>query len=208
MSALDQIAFFQNRRNEVPNQELARLLVKNEDQEGIREIAENLNNQNPNIRSDCIKVIYEIGYLRPDLIAPYVIEFLNLLKSKENRMVWGGMIALACVADLQPGPIVEQLDLVIESTIRGTVITKVWGIRALSHVAASNPECKKSVYPVLSEELQTCLPRDIPTHLESMRPILQSVDAECFLNITEKRKNEMTPAQQDRLKKVISASQK
>ena len=49
MTALNQIAYFQNRRDEVPNQELARQLAETQDRAGIREIAENLWNKNSNI---------------------------------------------------------------------------------------------------------------------------------------------------------------
>ena len=42
MSVLNQIAHYQNRRDEVPNQELARKLVETRDEKGIQEIAENL----------------------------------------------------------------------------------------------------------------------------------------------------------------------
>ena len=40
MSVLERIAYFQNRRNEAPNQELAKELAEKQDHEGIREIAE------------------------------------------------------------------------------------------------------------------------------------------------------------------------
>jgi hypothetical protein len=62
-SCIDQIAYYQNRRDEVPNQELPRRLAASQDQIGIREIAQNLWNKNKNVRSDCLKVIYEIGYI-------------------------------------------------------------------------------------------------------------------------------------------------
>jgi len=132
MSTLDKIAFFQNRGDEVPNQELAKALAATDDLAGIREIADNLTNKNPNIRSDCIKAIYEIGYLRPDLIGGYVTYFLSLLHSKDNSMVWGTMNALACIANLQPDNIYSQFELVIQITRRGTVISQVWGMRTLS----------------------------------------------------------------------------
>ena len=64
---LDRIAFFQNRRDEVPNQLLAKELAETENKVGIKEIAENLQNKNQNVQSDCLKVLYEIGYLKPDL---------------------------------------------------------------------------------------------------------------------------------------------
>ncbi len=49
-----------------------------------------------------MKVLYEIGYLTPELIADYADDFLKLLRSKNNRMVWGGMIALATIAETKP----------------------------------------------------------------------------------------------------------
>ncbi len=128
MSTLDKIAFFQNRRDEVPNQLLAKELAETKNIDGIREIADNLENKNKNVRSDCLKVLYEIGYLDPSLIASHVDSFLKLLKSKDNRMVWGAMIALATVADLCPNEIWMQSDDVIRVTETGTVITLVWGI--------------------------------------------------------------------------------
>ena len=203
MSVIEKIAFSQNRRDEVPNQELASALASDEDRAGIKEIAENLTNKNSNIRSDCLKVLYEIGYLQPDLIADYVPEFLILLSSKENRMVWGAMIALACIADLKPDEIFMQIDLVILTTRKGTVITQVWGIRTLSRVAASNPQYKSRIMPFLLEELQICLPRDILTHLQSMLPAINSSEKSEIMEIADSRFSEMTPAQQTRLKKIL-----
>ena len=128
MSVLHKIAFYQGRRDEVPNQELARELAETRDLEGIREIAENLGHKNPNVQSDCLKVLYEIGYLAPDLIAGYVDRLLALLRHKNNRMVWGGMIALATIAELKATEIWNDVDAVIEAVDRGSLITVVWGI--------------------------------------------------------------------------------
>jgi hypothetical protein len=60
MSVLNQIAHFQNRRDEVPNQELARELAMRKDSQGIREITENLWNKDRTIQADCLKVLYEL----------------------------------------------------------------------------------------------------------------------------------------------------
>ena len=105
MSVLKRIAFFQNRRDEVPNLELAKDLAERGDRESIGEIVHNLHHENANVRSDCLKVLYEIGYLRPELIADYVGEFLALVGDKHNRMVWGGMIALSTIAGIRAGEI-------------------------------------------------------------------------------------------------------
>jgi hypothetical protein len=207
MSTLEKIAFLQNRRDEVPNQELARDLAETKDQAGIAEIAAALEDKNKNVRSDCLKVLYEIGYIDPALIADYHASFLKLLKSKDNRMVWGALIGLATIANLCPDPIWAQIDDVIHAVEQGTVISVVWGIRVLAGVAAAKAAYRARIFPVLLEQLQKCIPRDVPTHAESM---LCAVDLEhrlAFTAILETRMGEMTPAQITRLKKVLRKMQ-
>lgn len=55
MSVLEKIAYYRNRRDEVPNQELARELAETENGDGIREIAQNLWHKNKSVQSDCLK---------------------------------------------------------------------------------------------------------------------------------------------------------
>ena len=98
MTVLSQIAYFQNRRDEVPNQQLAQALAAQQHVAGIQEIAQNLGHENPAVQSDCLKVLYEIGYLNPLLIADYVEDFLRLTYSHNNWLVWGSMIVLAMIA--------------------------------------------------------------------------------------------------------------
>jgi hypothetical protein len=100
MSVLNKIAFFLGSKSDVPNQDLAKELSDRKNYAGIKEIADNLSNPNPTIQSDCIKVLYEIGYLSPELVSDYVGDFLSLLTSKNNRLVWGGMITLATIAGI------------------------------------------------------------------------------------------------------------
>ena len=85
------------------------MLAQTRNAADIREIAENLWNKEPNIQSDCLKVLYELGYLAPELIADYADDFLKLLKHRNNRMVWGGMIALSTIATLKADEIFAHL---------------------------------------------------------------------------------------------------
>ena len=102
MTVIERIPYYQNTRNENPNQQLAKELTEKQDIEGIIEITAHLTDKNTNVRSDCLKVLYEIVYIEPNLIAPYVKDFLSLLDSKQNRMVWGSMIALSTIAEIVP----------------------------------------------------------------------------------------------------------
>jgi hypothetical protein len=205
ISVLNKISYYQNVRDEVPNQELARQLAQTRDTAGIQEIAAHLWDKNKNVQSDCLKVLYEIGYLDPRLIAEYAEDFLKLLINKNNRLVWGAMIGLASVADLRAEAVWAQIDRLIQVVENGSVITVVWGMRALAKVAATKAERRDRIFPFLKRSLETCIPRDIPTHAESMLcAIDQSLRAE-FVAVLEARRAEMTPSQQARLKKVLKA---
>ncbi len=203
MTVLERIAFFQGRRDETPNQELARALARRKDAAGIREIANHLRNPNRNIQSDCLKVLYEIGYLDPALIARYAGEFLDLLASKNNRLVWGSMIALGTIAPLAPGVIGSRLDEVLAALDRGSVITVVWGMRTLAGVAGASRRYRPKIVPHLLRRLGSCPPRDVPTHALSCLPAIDNSTQEGFLAVLERRKTDLSPTQAARLRKVM-----
>ena len=102
MSALNKIACMQERRDEAPNIELAKALACKKDIEGIKEIAENLWNKDKNVQSDCISVLYWIGSTNPELVQDYVSDFIKLLSTKNNRLIWGVMISLSTIASKKP----------------------------------------------------------------------------------------------------------
>src|SRR5689334_16355148 len=176
MPVLERIAHFQNRRDEVPNQALARDLAARKDKAGIREIAENLWNKNKGIQADCIKVLYEVGYLEPALVADYVEDFIRLLKSKNNRLVWGGMTALGAVAELKAGVIHAHLGEIRKAMDDGSVITMDNGILALARTAAKAQEYNRAIFPYLLDHLKTCRPKDVAQHAEKTLPAVNAAN--------------------------------
>jgi hypothetical protein len=203
MTVLDRIAHYQGRRDEAPNQQLARALARRKDKAGIREIARNLSHPNRSVQSDCLKVLYEIGYLDPALIADYAGEFLGLLGSKNNRMVWGSMIALGTIAPLRARVIGSRLDEVLAVLDRGSVITVVWGVRTLAGVACASRSRRPRIVPHLLRRLETCLPRDVPTHALSSLPAIDNASRDRFLAVLDRRRPELSSSQAARLRKVI-----
>jgi len=203
MSILNRIAHFQNRRDEVPNQELARELAKKKDREGIREIAENLWNKDKNVQADCVKVLYEIGYIDPSLIADYAEDYLKLVKSRNNRLVWGGMIALSTVATLKADVIFEHLQEVYRAIELGSVITVDGGVLTLAGVASAREEYRQAIFPFLLDHLRTCRPKDVPQHSEKSLPAVAASNKDDFIAVLEKRMEDLTGPQVKRVKKVI-----
>ena len=204
MSALDRIAHFQNDRDEVPNQALARDLASKKDRVGIREIAENLWNKDKGIQADCIKVLYEIGYIDPALITYYVEDFINLLKSRNNRLVWGGMIALGTVAELKAEVIFAHLAEIEKVMDTGSVITVDNGVRTLALAASKGGKYNKAIFPYLLDHLKTCRPKDVPQHAEKTLPAVINLSGKKeFVAVLEKRLEDLSGPGLSRVKKVI-----
>ena len=207
MPVLNKIAYFQNRRDEVPNQRLAAELAKTKNRKGIREIAENLRNENPNIQADCLKVLYEVGCINPKLVSGYVDDFLELLKSKNNRLVWGAMIGLSTIADEQSAAIGRRADAIIETMNKGSVITVDNGIGTLAVVASKQARLKKRLVAFLFDHLRMCRAKDVPQHSEKILVAVDSGSNSQFIKILESRLGEFNASQASRVSRLIRRAQ-
>lgn len=65
------------KNDEEPNIEVAVMLCEKSDTAGILEIVEGLKGNDKGIANDCIKVLYEIGSRKPELIADYASDFIS-----------------------------------------------------------------------------------------------------------------------------------
>ena len=207
MAVLQRIAHYQNRRDEVPNQELARSLAAQPDNAGIREIAQNLWNKDKKVQADCIKVLYEIGYIDPVLVAPYAGDFIKLLKSRNNRLVWGAMIALSTVADLKADIIFAHLDEIRKIMRSGSVITVDNGVAVLARAASKGNKYNQAIFPFLLQHLKTCRPKDVAQHSEKTLPAVNASNRDTFIKVLEKRMEDLSGGGLARVRKVIKQAQ-
>jgi len=203
MSIIDKLACSLSRRDEVPNQELARELAAKKDKKGIREIAGHLWDRDVNVANDCIKVLYEIGYINPSLVSPYAGDFIKLLKSRQNRLVWGGMLALGTVASLRPDEVFEHLEEVRKAMDSGSVITKDNGVKVLADTAAANKKYNETIFPYLLKHLSGCRPKEVPQHSEKTLPAVNTSNKADFIKVLEKRMEDLSGSGLARVKKVI-----
>ncbi len=203
MSAIDEIAYALGKRDEVPNRLLAQKLANQPDQPGIKEISEYLWDKNVNIQNDCIKVLYEVGMINPDLISPYYGDFLKLIQSRNNRLVWGAMIALSTIADLQADALFPHIELIMKVTKNGSVITTDGGIKTLGLIGSAKPEYRKAVFSFLLEHLKTCRPKEVPQHSESSLPAVDAGNRKEFIAVLQERMEDLSSTGLVRVKKVI-----
>ncbi len=208
MTVINRLASALGRRDDVPNQELAEELVERKAAEDIKELVVNLRNRDRKIQSDCIKVLYEIGYRDPSLIADYVDEFLALLGSRNNRLVWGGMSALATIAE-HTAPVLYEHRAEIQAAIEnGSVITVDRGIKVLSTVAAQKDEYRTEIFPYLLDHLRRCRPKDVARDAEAISSAVSRENRTEFIRVLEARLPDLQPSQAKRVKKVLTAAQR
>ena len=199
---LNQIASALHRNDEEPNVQLAEKLANSQDGNGISEIVSGLT-MDKATANDCIKVLYEIGERKPALIAPYADAFLNLLASKNNRLVWGGMTALAQITPLCPEKVFARWAELYAAFETGSVITVDNGISVFACLCRAGREYEKIVWPVLMNHFANCRAKEFPQHFERAAVCMTTDNVALFKAAIQKRYYEMTAPQQARVRKVL-----
>ncbi len=203
MTILKLLASSQGLKGNDANIKLAKEIALSDNRKGVKELVDNLTNKDKRIQSDCIKTLYETGYLKPELIADYTTDFLKLLSGKNNRLVWGGMIALSTITNLRSEEIFASLDLIMETVKKGSVITIDCGVEILAKLN-TNADYFNTSDTLLAEELWKCPIKQLPMYLEKSLISINKKNKEIYQSIVEKRIDECEKDSQiKRLEKVL-----
>lgn len=189
-SLIDRLATSLGVRSEVPNVELANAISETADEEAFAELIELLQRSAKPIRSDCIKVIYEVAERRPDLVSPYFDELVHELESKDNRIVWGAMTAIDRITSLDPDRTYAALRKLREAADRGSVITRdhfVGVLIKLCGVARFSDEA----FGLLISQLKTCPTNQLPMYAEQSLPAVAAARLEEFIDVLVSRAGEI-----------------
>ncbi|MGW9684509.1 hypothetical protein [Flagellimonas sp. 2504JD1-5] len=203
MSVIDKLASSLNRRDEMPNQELAKEIILAQDKEAVQELVENLTNKKA-IQSDCIKVLYEIGQRAPKLISNHIEEFIVQLTSKNNRLQWGAMMALGTITKERPKEIYAALPRILSAADKGSVITKDHAINILINL------CFVKVYSdnafhLLIEQLLKSPTNQLPMYAERAIPIINDNNKALFITTLKSRLGDIEKeTKRNRVEKVIA----
>lgn len=205
---LSRLGYLQTRRDRTPNLDLARDLAARQDINGIREIAENMWNDNKNIHSDCMNVMYEVAIVDPNLVLPYAADFIKFLKSKYPDMVTGAITALAEIAKVKPEFLFKHLNDLkkIKETSASMTLNK--SISALAQTSSANAEYGNVIFPYLLEHLSTCYFKEMPEHAERTLPAVNEDNKYEFIKTLEKRIELLSGSDFTRLKKIIRIAEK
>ncbi|HEX9063346.1 MAG TPA: sister chromatid cohesion protein PDS5 [Clostridia bacterium] len=200
---IEKIASNLGRNDEEPNISLAILLSDTRDKEGISEIVQGLKDKKKEVSSDCIKVLYEIGERTPELISEYVMDFIGLLESKNNRLVWGGMTALSQIVYLKHEEIFNNIEIIKKAYKTGSVITVDNAVSVLAKLCKTNEKYEKTIFDDIINHLITCRPKEVPQHSERAFICVNKDNSPKFMDVLLKRKESLTEAQKKRVDKLI-----
>lgn len=186
MSVLDKLATSLGHRDEQPNVALAEQLATSKDKKGVEELVAALKHKNKSIIADALKTLYEVGYRSPELIAPYAQEFIELLKSKNNRLQWGAMTALSSIAPLKQEMLYDAIPLLAPIVDKGTVITRDHYVKILVAIAESSKYNEDAV-DLLLEILQTAPENQFPKYAEEVSTVAKGRNRDLLKTIVTDR---------------------
>lgn len=202
MSMADRLAGALERRDEAPNVELAEELVAREDRAGIAEVVTLVRTGTNRQRNDGMKVLYEIGARRPDLVGGYCPVFLEALASSNNKQVWGAMAALDSVAEQRADTLVAELPRIMAAADKGSVIAKDRCTSILVKLARAG-YAQKAV-PLLVERLKNAAPNQFPAYAEETASVMTPEQKPGFLAVlTERIKSIAQKSKRDRVEQVL-----
>jgi hypothetical protein len=203
MSIIGKLATSLNRRDEKPNQELAKAIVGKMDKNAVKELITLLDHKSKDIQFDCIKVLYEIGDLKPVLIKDYLHNFINLLDSKYNRNIWGAMHAIDSITPEDPKLVYTNLTKIMEAAEKGSVITKDHTVGILIKLCMVK-KFKGNAFVLFMELLQSCAVNQLPMYAENALGIIDEKNKKVFVNLLMKRLEEIEKdSKRKRVEKII-----
>jgi hypothetical protein len=203
MSVLDRLASALRRNDEAPNVELAERIAASGDASAVTELAAALAGKGRAIANDAIKALYEIGERRPELIAPHAGAFFDALESRNNRLVWGALSALAAITATQPNVIAARLPEILDAADRSSVIAKDKTVAMLATLA-ERPDVAPAAWDLLLGTLRTSAVNQTPMYAEQALRAAAANDPAALSEVVRHRLADIDrPAKRVRLEKVL-----
>jgi len=205
MSIASKLASAQERRDQDLNIALAEHIAQSGSASDVMELLAFAQTGARPQKHDAIKTLYEIGKRAPDLIAPHLDAFADLIAGKDNRMVWGGMTAIAVITPWNTKPVHAHLDQIIKAADRGSVIAKDQAISILVALMA-DADLETEIAPILLDRIRFAAVNQLPMYAELAKPALEGLySAELKSVLTARLSETMPDSKRRRVEKVLKA---
>lgn len=199
----DSLANALGRNDEGPNIALAEKIAKTNDKKAVRELMDIIHDKKAAVRHDAIKVIYETGERKPELIIGHTKELIALLEHSDNWMKWGAMSALSVISNTQPELLVATLTQILEAMDTGSVITRDHGIYILCNLGRLK-KYHEDCMELLLEQIEKAPVNQVPMYAEKTAEVITKPYVKRLEKILRSRKDVMEiPSKQKRIEKLL-----
>jgi len=203
MDILAELSSNQGRRDQDPNQALAKKIAVEDDRAACAALIDIVQNGKRAARHDAIVVAYEVATAKPELMRDHAETFFALLSDSDNRMCWGAMDAILHLADLMPARVMADLDALCTAADTSSVIAKD---RLMALLAKLNgyPEFAPTVTPVILNRLRHAAVNQFPMYAELAAETQPANEMNSLVSIIETRRDTISyPAKKKRLDKLL-----
>jgi len=203
MSILSRLASATGDKAQTANTAAAKYIADRDDTHALGELIHHLEDKRKELRYDCIKTLYEVAYLKPQLVAEYAETFVILLQHKDNRMQWGAMTLLSALVPLRGELLFRHLNEIIETARKGSVITMDHCINILASLS-SKKDYQPVTFPALLSLLSSAPDNQAPSYAEKIAAVIIPSFKPEMIEILEGRVQNIVPeSKQKRVAKVI-----
>lgn len=208
MSLAARLACALDRNDEVPNLELAQSIATQKDISAeILELFGIANHGSKPQKHDAIKVLYELAALRSEAFGDKVAFAIDLLDTKDNRVLWGTMSLLSEIAYVDADRVFRNLDKILQAAEKGSVIAKDKAFEILV-VLAGHADYFDEVAPKIETALQFAAPNQLPMYAEKSISAFSGRNPDQIITILQKRIGDLpSEAKRKRLEKAIKSLQ-
>ena len=201
---IHRLASSKGRRDQGPNKALAADVISSADFDAIEKLIDIIADQtlHINLTADALKVLEMIGEQQPKWIEKAFTPTLQLLESKQNKLVWRAMTIISLTSIFFPDKTFENLGMILKTMDSGTVITRDHGVSVLINLYQSNYQ--DEVKPLLIEQILRAPDNQLGQYAEKWMKIISKDDIHDLLRTLEQRQPDLThPSHQKRIEKIV-----
>jgi hypothetical protein len=203
MSIAHRLAGKRTPRTEEPNIRLAEDVCAKGDIDAVAELGELLDAGRKKQRHDALKVLYEIGLRKPELVVPQLENLIDQLDGRDNRILWGTIYALSTIAQLAPKQLMGFLPVILAASDRATVIAKDKAMLILAELCMQE-DSHKAVVPKMLNHVAEAAVNQFPTYAERAEPSLRGPERKRLAKIIRARVDvDEYPAKRKRMDKLL-----
>ncbi len=192
------------RKDFQPNVELAIELVDTWDEAAVQQVFELVENGSKRQAHDAIQVAFEIAQREPELIQPHLDTLIDLLRSRDNRLLWGALYALSGLVAIDAKRLYAHLDQILDGAARASVIGRDKTLVILVGLMRTKRYTKR-ITPLLLAHVQAAAINQFPTYAEAAATCLPDNALPALVKLIKARRDLAEyPAKQKRMQRLLA----